>query len=130
MPRLSAAEPSDFLAAFDALVKRRWYLHHTPEGRYYFDRQENLTKLLAGARHRSATDPYRRRSSDIVCTRCSSPSRKTVYDEVIPLPRLDDVADRVARSHPHHCKPGLADAARGGADASSRGSARRTTCAC
>ena len=28
-----------------------WYLHHTPEGRYYFDRQENLTKLLQSLAH-------------------------------------------------------------------------------
>jgi Protein of unknown function (DUF499) len=39
-------EPSDFLSAFDELEKVAWYVHHTPEGRYYFDRQENLTKLL------------------------------------------------------------------------------------
>ena len=39
-------EPSDFLAAFEELEQLAWYLHHTPEGRYYFDRQENLTKLL------------------------------------------------------------------------------------
>jgi hypothetical protein len=39
-------EPSEFLAAFEELEKDAWYLHHTSEGRYYFDRQENLTKLL------------------------------------------------------------------------------------
>ena len=39
-------EPSDFLSAFEDLEKVAWYVHHTPEGRYYFDRQENLTKLL------------------------------------------------------------------------------------
>ena len=44
-------EPSDFLAAFDELEKVAWYLHHTPEGRYYFDRQENLTKLLQSLAH-------------------------------------------------------------------------------
>ena len=44
-------EPSDFLAAFDELEKIAWYLHHTPEGRYYFDRQENLTKLLQSLAH-------------------------------------------------------------------------------
>lgn len=44
-------EPSDFLAAFDELEKVAWYVHHTPEGRYYFDRQENLTKLLQSLAH-------------------------------------------------------------------------------
>jgi hypothetical protein len=42
-------EPSDFLAAFEELKKVAWYVHHTPEGRHYFDRQENLTKLLQSA---------------------------------------------------------------------------------
>ncbi len=44
-------EPSEFLAAFDELEKVAWYLHHTPEGRFYFDRQENLTKLLQSLAH-------------------------------------------------------------------------------
>ncbi len=39
-------EPSEFLAAFEELEKSAWFIHHTPESRYYFDRQENLTKLL------------------------------------------------------------------------------------
>src|SRR5437764_10112602 len=44
-------EPSEFLAAFEELEKSAWYLHHTPEGRYYFDRVENLTKLLQSLAH-------------------------------------------------------------------------------
>ncbi len=39
-------EPSEFLGAFEELEKLAWFIHHTPEGRFYFDRQENLTKLL------------------------------------------------------------------------------------
>src|ERR1035441_7298657 len=39
-------EASDFLSACDEFEKLAWYMHHAPEGRYYFDRQENLTKLL------------------------------------------------------------------------------------
>ncbi len=39
-------EPSDFRSAFDELEKVAWYLHHTSEGRYYFDRQENLTNFF------------------------------------------------------------------------------------
>ena len=31
-------EASEFLAGFDELEKVAWYIHHTPEGRYYFDR--------------------------------------------------------------------------------------------
>lgn len=39
-------EPSDFSHAFDVLEQEAWYLHRTTDEKYYFDRQENLTKLL------------------------------------------------------------------------------------
>jgi hypothetical protein len=69
-------------------------LHHTPEGRYYFDRQENLTKLL----EELATEAPQPLIDDVIDRRLREmfdPSRKTVYNEVIPLPRLADVADQV-----------------------------------
>lgn len=89
-------EPSEFLAAFEELDKVAWYLHHTQEGRYYFDRQENLTKLLQSLAH-DAPDPQiddliRKRLKDMF-----SPSRKTCYEEVLPLPKLEEVADRVRK---------------------------------
>ena len=46
-----------FLAAFEELEKVAWYVHHTPEGRYYFDRQENLTKLLQSLAHDAPAEP-------------------------------------------------------------------------
>ncbi|MCA3223201.1 MAG: DUF499 domain-containing protein [Burkholderiales bacterium] len=89
-------EPSDFLAAFEELEKVAWYLHHTPEGRFYFDRQENLTKLLQSlaqdAPDNQVDDLIRHRLRDMF-----KPQRKTVYDEVLPLPKLEEVADRVRR---------------------------------
>lgn len=87
-------EPSDFLAAFEELEKVDWYLHHTPEGRYYFDRQENLTKLLQSL----ASDAPENQIEDLVRHRLREmfkPTRKTAYEEVLPLPRLEEVADRV-----------------------------------
>jgi Protein of unknown function (DUF499)/Fn3 associated len=87
-------EPSAYLAAFDALENKAWYLHHTPEGRYYFDRQENLTKLL----EQLATEAPQPLIDEVIDKRLREmfdPSRKTAYGEVIPLPRLADVADRV-----------------------------------
>jgi hypothetical protein len=89
-------EPSDFLSAFDELEKMAWYIHHTPEGRYYFDRQENLTKLLQGLAH-DAPQPQvdnliRHRLQDMF-----KASRKTCYEDVLPLPRLEEVTDRVRR---------------------------------
>ena len=89
-------EPSDFLAAFEELEKVAWYVHHTPEGRYYFDRQENLTKLLQSLAH----DAPENQVDDLIRHRLATmfkPTRKTAYDDVLPLPRLEDVADRVRK---------------------------------
>jgi len=89
-------EPSDFLAAFEELEKAAWYLHHTPEGRFYFDRQENLTKLLQSLAH----DAPENQVDDLIRYRLRDmfkPVRKTVYEEVLPLPKLEEVVDRVRR---------------------------------
>ncbi len=89
-------EPSEFLAAFEELEKVAWYLHHTPEGRYYFDRQENLTKLLRSLAH----DAPENQVDDLIRDRMRKmfkPARKTCYEDVLPLPRLEDVADRVRK---------------------------------
>lgn len=87
-------EPSEFLAAFEELEKIAWYIHHTSEGRYYFDRQENLTKLLQSlaqeAPENLVEDLIRHRLRDMF-----KPSRNTCYDEVLPLPKLSDARDRV-----------------------------------
>lgn len=88
-------EPSDFLAAFEELEKVAWYLHHN-EGRYYFDRQENLTKLLQSLAH----DAPQNQVDDLVRHRLRDmfkASRKTCYEDVLPLPTLEDVADRVRK---------------------------------
>ncbi len=89
-------EPSDFLAAFDAFEQVAWYLHHTAEGRWYFDRQENLIKLLQTLAHdapdNQVDDLIRHRLRDMF-----KPARKTCYDEVLPLPKLAEVTDKVRR---------------------------------
>src|SRR5262249_31384224 len=89
-------EPSEFLTAFEELEKSAWYPHHTPEGRYYFDRQENLTKLLQSLAH----DAPENQVDDLMRHRLTAmfkPTRKSSYDDVLPLPRIEDVADRVCR---------------------------------
>jgi hypothetical protein len=89
-------EPSEFLAAFDELEKSAWFIHHTPEGRYYFDRQENLTKLLQGlakdAPENQVDDLIRHRLKDMF-----KANRKAAYEDVLPLPKLDEATDRVRR---------------------------------
>ncbi len=89
-------EPSDFLIAFDELEKVAWYVHHTPEGRYYFDRQENLTKLLQSLAH----DAPQPQVDDLIRHRLREmfkSTRKTCYEEVLPLPLLEDVVERVRK---------------------------------
>lgn len=89
-------EPSEFLTAFEELEKVAWYVHHTPEGRYYFDRQENLTKLLQSLAH----DAPENQIDDLIRHRLKEmfkPTRKTCYEDVLPLPKLEDVADRVRK---------------------------------
>jgi len=89
-------EPSEFLSAFEAFEKIAWYIHHTPEGRYYFDRQENLTKLLQSLAH----DAPQNQVDDLIHHRLKEmfkASRKTCYEDVLPLPILAEVADRIHR---------------------------------
>lgn len=89
-------EPSEFLESFQQLEENAWYIHHTPEGRYYFDRQENLTKLLQSLAHdapeNQVDDLIRHRLRDMF-----KPTRKSAYEEVLPLPKLEDVADKVRK---------------------------------
>jgi hypothetical protein len=88
--------PSEFLTGFEELEKSAWYLHHTHEGRFYFDRQENLTKLLQSLAH----DAPENQVDDLIRHRLNlmfEPGRKTAYEEVLPLPKLDEVADRVRK---------------------------------
>jgi len=89
-------EPSEFLAAFEELEKVAWYVHHTTEGRYYFDRQENLTKLLQSIAHdappEQVEDLIRKRLLEMF-----KASRKTCYEDVLPLPKIEEVATRVRK---------------------------------
>jgi len=88
--------PSEFVKAFDEIKKVAWYLHHTPEGRYYFDRQENLTKLLQTL----AKDAPQNQIDDLIRHRLREmfeAKRKTAYRDVLPLPRLDEIADRIRK---------------------------------
>jgi hypothetical protein len=96
LPGYLAGASLVFLKAFDEFKKVAWYLHHTPEGRYYFDRQENLTKLLQTL----AKDAPQNQIDDLIRHRLKEmfeAKRKTAYRDVLPLPRLDEVADRVRK---------------------------------
>ncbi len=82
-------QASDFRAAFTELHKSAWYLHQTPEGRSYFDHQENLTKKLEGyavkAPQNKVDELIRHRLDEMY-----KATTKEAYDKVLPLPEMDE----------------------------------------
>ncbi len=89
-------DATDFAKAFDSLETQAWYLHHTPEEKYYFDRQENLTKLLQNIAQDAPENQIEALVRDRL-TRMFKPTRKTVYSDVLPLPKVDDIVGRVQK---------------------------------
>jgi hypothetical protein len=90
-------EPSDYRIAFTELHKVAWYLHQTVEGRYYFDRQENLTKKLQGyadkAPQNKVDELIRLRLTEMY-----SPKNREAYEKVIPLPVMDEAEAQLKQS--------------------------------
>mgnify|MGYP001221141457 CR=1 FL=1 len=82
-------EPSDYRLAFTGLHKVAWYLHQTLEGRYYFDRQENLTKKLQGYAEKAPQNKV----DELIRTRLNemyTPKTREAYEKVLPLPIMDE----------------------------------------
>ena len=87
---------AECLKPLEGLEDEAWYLHHTSDEQYYFDRTENLTKMLQGF----ATDAPENKVEELIrhkLTALFKPTRKLAYDEVLPLPRIDEIAERVRR---------------------------------
>lgn len=87
----------EYNAAIDAMLGECWFLHQSQDSKYYFDRQENLTKMLQGI---AATAPEAQ-IDELIRARLKemfTPSRKTAYSQVIPLPRLNEVLAEVKRN--------------------------------
>ena len=82
-------QASDFRTAFTELHKAAWYLHQTPEGRSYFDRQENLTKKLEGYASKAPQNKVDELISDRL-KEMYKPTTKEAYEKVLPLPEMDD----------------------------------------
>lgn len=87
----------EYGASLDALNSECWFLHQSADERLYFDRQENLTKMLQGI---AETVPEVQVENLIKSTleRLFLPTRKTAYSKVLALPRLDDVVEEVKRA--------------------------------
>jgi hypothetical protein len=87
----------EYNAAIDDMVSECWYLHQSQDAKLYFDRQENLTKMLQGI---AATAPEAQ-IDELIKTRLRemfAPTRKTAYSQVIPLPKLNEVIAEVKRN--------------------------------
>jgi hypothetical protein len=80
----------EFAEAFDDLRREAWYLHRNESDAYYFTNTENLTKRLATEADRAPQPKIdiemRRRLIEIF-----QPKTRNAYQEVQPLPKLDDV---------------------------------------
>lgn len=87
----------EYNAAVDGMLAECWYLHQDQASKLYFDRQENLTKMLQGL---AATAPEAQ-IDELVKTRLRemfAPTRKTAYGQVIPLPKLNEIVAEVKRN--------------------------------
>lgn len=87
----------EYNSAVDEMLSECWFLHTSQDSKLYFDRQENLTKMLQGL---AATAPEVQ-IDELVKNRLQQmflPNRKTAYTKVIALPRLNEVIDEVKRN--------------------------------
>lgn len=87
----------EYNAAIDAMLADCWFLHQSQDAKCYFDRQENLTKMLQGL---AATAPEAQ-IDELIKTRLKEmfvPTRKTAYSQVIVLPKLNEVVAEVKRN--------------------------------
>lgn len=93
-PHLTDLAP--FRTAIHEIVRGSWYLHKTAEGRIYFDRQQNLTKMLADLAAKATENQVDKLLKDRL-SRIYEPKLKSVYQHVIPLATLSEVKDEVRR---------------------------------
>ena len=87
----------EYNTAIDDMQSECWFLHLSQESKLYFDRQENLTKMLQGL----ATTAPEAQIDELIKSRLQLmffPSRKTAYAKVIALPRLNEVIEEVKRN--------------------------------
>ncbi len=87
----------EYNSAIDEMLSECWFLHISQDSKIYFDRQENLTKMLQGL----AAVATEGQIDELVKTRLQAmfaPTRKTTYGKVIALPRLNEALEEVKRN--------------------------------
>ncbi len=119
MPRFAFTRAIRFSQRIRRARKGRLVFAPYSEGRYYFDRQE--TSPTSSEPRRESTPKSNRCFDRETIEEMFAPTRKTVYDDVLPLPKLEDVADRVRKGRvllivspdskipPRKCKSSLMD---------------------
>lgn len=88
------ADLSFFKNAIESLRGSCWYLHKSVEERIYFDKVENMKKMLESMAEK-APEP---KIVDLISHRLTqmfAPKRKTAYAKVLALPRIEDLENEV-----------------------------------
>lgn len=84
-------DPSSFRQAFEQLQKNCWYLHTKDGERFYFSDVANVRKQvedkMSKIQQDQIDDEMRRRLTD-----CFEPKRKTAYQDLLVLPRREDIS--------------------------------------
>lgn len=88
---------SDYSSAFDELLNSCWYLHHNQDDQFYFDRQENLTKMLQSLAQEAPEGQVEALIKSEL-EKLFAAERKVAYSKVLAQPKLDDVVEEVKRS--------------------------------
>jgi len=89
-------DPAGIITALEQLDLKAWYLHHAPDGKFYFDRQENLTKLLQDLAEK-APQPQIEEVINKRLHQLFDAHRKVAYEDLLPLPSLAEVEDLIRK---------------------------------
>lgn len=85
---------SEYNGAFENLLDSCWYLHHNQDDEYYFDRQENLTKMLQSLAQEAPEGQIDALVKDKL-EKLFAAERKVAYNRVIAQPKLNEVIEEV-----------------------------------
>lgn len=88
------ADLAYFREALESLRKSCWYLHRSPEERIYFDKVENLKKMLEGLADKAPEPKVVERVAHRL-TELFQPRRKAAYQKVMALPLIDALQSEV-----------------------------------
>lgn len=86
------ADLAYFRDAVESLRKSCWYLHKSPEERIYFDKVENLKKMLESLAQK-APEPKVHELVQFRLREMYAAKRKAAYQKVLALPKIDELEE-------------------------------------